>query len=133
MNPEFAARAIADVADTPIALSRLIGAIATGNFEDAASWMTDDAVLDIRGYGRMNGYWRGRDNVVAALRHNFAKVRDQRPVVDATIHSGYTTSILFSEQGVFVADEVPYSVRASLWITYDGERIHRIDEICAAA
>jgi ketosteroid isomerase-like protein len=133
MNPEYAERVIADVADTSTVLPSVIAAIAAGKYEEAGEFMTEDVILDIKGFERMNGHWHGRESVVAAMARNFGMVRDQRPVIDATIHSGYTTAVLFHETGLFTDDGEPYSIRAVMWVTYDNGLIHRVDEIAAVA
>ena len=133
MNPEYAERVIADVADTSTILPSVIAAIAAGKYTEAGTMMTDDVILEIRGLPRMNGTWKGRDAVVDAMRRNFGMVRDQRPTVEATLHQGYTTAILFQEQGVFTDDDSPYSIRAVMWVTYEDGYIHRVEEIGAPA
>ena len=133
MNPEYAERVIADVADTSTVLPAVIAAIAAGKYEDAGAFMTEDVILDIKGVERMNGHWRGREEVVAAMARNFGMVRDQRPVIDSTLHAGYTTALLFHETGIFTDDGEPYSIRAAMWVTYDNGLIHRVDEIAAVA
>lgn len=95
MIPEYAERVIADVADTS-AVSCL-AAIAAGQYEAACAFMTEDVILDIKGFDRINGHWYGREAVVAAIARNFGMVREQRPVIDATIHADYTTALLFHE------------------------------------
>lgn len=133
MNADYVERACADVANIATVLPAALAAIAAGNFHQAGTFMTDDVILDIKGFGRLNGCWQGRDAVVQAMHRNFGMVRDQRPVIDAAIHSGYTTALLLHESGIFVDDGTPYSIRATMWITYADGYIHRVDEIIAAA
>ena len=133
MIPEYAERVIADVADTSAVLPAVIAAIAAGQYEAACAFMTEDVILDIKGFDRINGHWYGREAVVAAIARNFVMVREQRPVIDATIHADYTTALLFHETGVFTDDGSPYSIRAVMWVTYDNGLIHRVDEIAAVA
>jgi ketosteroid isomerase-like protein len=133
MIPEYAERVIADVADTSTVLPAVIAAIAAGKYKEAGAFLTEDVILDIKGVDRMNGRWHGREAVVDAMARNFGMVQDQRPVIDATIHSGYTTALLFHETGIFAGDGEPYSIRAVMWVTYDNGLIHRVDEIVAVA
>ena len=131
MNPEYAERVIADVADTSTVLPSVIAAIAVGKYKKAGEFMTEDVILDIKGFDRMNGRWHGREAVVDAMSRNFGMVQDQRPVIDATIHAGYTTALLFHETGIFADDGERYSIRAVMWVTYDNGLIHRVEEIAA--
>lgn len=132
MNPAYAERVIADVADTSTVLPAMLAAIATGRFEEAGNFLTDEVVLEITGYEPFSGCWEGREAVVAAIRRNFTAVRDQQPVVEATVHSGYTTALLIREKAVLVADGTPYSLRLVLWVTYSDGLITRMDQICSA-
>jgi hypothetical protein len=131
MNPEYAKRVIADVADTSTVLPAVIAAISVGKYKEAGEFLTEDVILDIKGFDRMNGRWHGREAVVDAMARNFGMVQDQRPVIDATIHAGYSTALLFHETGIFADDGERYSIRAVMWVTYDNGLIHRVDEIAA--
>lgn len=133
MNPEYVARVITDVQSTAAVLPAVLSAIAAGDFDGAGAHFTDDVVLEIRGAPAMDGAWRGKAEVVAAMRNNFSKVRDQRPVVESTVSSGETTAMLFREEGEYVEDGSRYSVRVVAWLTFNGRQISRIEEIVAAA
>lgn len=133
MNPEYAARVITDIQSTAAVLPAVLSAIAAGDFDSAGSYFTEDVALEIRGVPEMNGCWKGRAEVVEAMRVNFGKVRDQRPVIESTVSSGETTAMLFREEGEYVADGSRYSVRVVTWLTFNGRQISRIEEIAAAA
>lgn len=133
MNPEYAARVLTDIQSTAAVLPAVLSAIAAGDFDAAGVHFTEDVVLEIRGVPAVSGIWRGREAVVSALRVNFAKVRDQRPVIESTVSSGETTAMLLREEGEFVDDGSPYSVRVAIWITFNGRLISRVEEIAAAA
>src|SRR5262245_20673435 len=101
MHPEYAARIIEDAADASAALSAVLTEVAAGDFDAAGRHFTEDAVLVIHGFPRMNGRWEGRGVVVEAMRQNFGSVCEQRPVIEAKIQSGNTAAILFREEGCF--------------------------------
>lgn len=133
MNPEYAARVIADLVDIESVLPNILHAIAHGDFEAAGSYMTEDVILEIRGAARFCGSWHGREDVVGAMRTNYGSVRDQRPVIECSAHTLNTTGLLVREEGYYREDDEPYSIRASIWITYDGRFVNRIEELCVNA
>ncbi len=106
-------------------------AIIQGNFDAFADSVTDDVELNIRGFGALDGTWRGRDQVVAATRKNFGLVAEQKPEIENIIAEGDRIAILLRERGVFKANGEAYSVRGVQWFTFANGKITKIDEIIA--
>src|SRR5579862_576339 len=75
-------------------------AIIQGDFDTFGKSMADDVELHIRGFGPMDGTWRGRSEVVEATRKNFALVSGQQPEVESMIAQGDSIAVLLRESGV---------------------------------
>ncbi|MBM3764942.1 MAG: nuclear transport factor 2 family protein [Acidobacteria bacterium] len=132
MDSVYFNKVIQDVRPTGDVIPELFSAIARGDFDAMAQFLTPDAELVISGLANMAGCWSGREAVVEATRRNFGMVAEQRPVVERQITSGDTTAILFRETGVRKDNRSPYSVRVSMWITTRGGQVCRVEEIAAA-
>jgi ketosteroid isomerase-like protein len=107
-------------------------AIIQGNFDAFGERVTDDVELHINGFGALDGSWRGRAEVIAATRRNFAQVGEQKPEIESMIAEGERIAVLLREKGIFQSNGQPYSVRGVEWFTFAGSKIKRIDEIIAA-
>jgi ketosteroid isomerase-like protein len=107
-------------------------AIIQGNFDAFGKSITDDAELSICGFGALDGAWRGRDDVVAATRRNFALLANQKPQIDSMISQGDRVAVLLRESGVFKSSGRAYSVRGVQWFTFADGKISKIEEIIAA-
>lgn len=105
--------------------------IVRGDFDGFAQHVTDDVELHISGSGIFDGSWRGREQVLAAVRQNYGQLRDQKPEIEAMASEGNTIAILWSETGVLRADDTVYRVRGVQWFTFAGDKIARIEEIVA--
>ncbi|HEX5229755.1 MAG TPA: nuclear transport factor 2 family protein [Bryobacteraceae bacterium] len=106
-------------------------AVIRGDFNAFGNAVTDDVELSIRGVDRLDGRWRGRAEVVAATRENFAMLAEQKPEIEDMIASENCIAVLLRERGVFKSDGRPYSVRGVQWFTFAGGKIRKIDEILA--
>lgn len=104
-------------------------AIIQGNFEAFGESVTEDVELNISGFGSMDGSWRGRDEVVAATRRNFALVGEQKPEIESMISEGDRIAVLLKEKGTFKSSGQAYSVRGVQWFTFADGKIKKIDEI----
>jgi ketosteroid isomerase-like protein len=82
--------------------------------------------------GPLDGTWRGREEVLAATRRNFAEVADQKPAVESMISQGDSVAVLLRESGILKSSGQPYSVRGVQWFTFAGGKIKKIDEIVAS-
>ncbi len=131
MDPVFFDKLIDDVKDTGDAMPALFAAIARGDFEAMAQYLTEDAELVIAGFEGMNGSWKGRDAVIAATRGNFGLVAEQRPVIELQITDGDVTALLFRESGMRRDRRERYSIRVSMWVTRRGGKVCRVEEIAA--
>jgi ketosteroid isomerase-like protein len=108
-------------------------AIIRGDFEAFAASVTDDVELNISGFGALDGAWRGRAEVVAATRKNFALLGEQKPEIESIISEGDRTAVLLRESGIFKSNGQPYSVRGVQWFTFADGKIRKIDEIIATS
>jgi ketosteroid isomerase-like protein len=88
--------------------------------------------LHISGFSALDGTWRGRDEVVAATRRNFAALDGQKPAIESTISQGDSVAVLIRESGIFKSNGQAYSIRAVQWFTFSNGRIKKIDEIVAS-
>jgi ketosteroid isomerase-like protein len=122
-----------DVKDPQTVLHAAFDAIIQGNYEAFGQSVTDDVELNIRGFSGMEGTWRGRDEVVAATRKNFAMLAEQKPEIESMIADGDRIAVLLRENGILKSNGQAYSVRGVQWFTFAGGKISRIDEILASA
>jgi ketosteroid isomerase-like protein len=107
-------------------------AIMQGNYDAFGQSVTDDVELIIRGFSAMEGTWRGRDEVVAATRKNFALVLEQKPEIESMIADGDRIAVLLRENGILKSNGQAYSVRGVQWFTFADGKISKIDEIVAS-
>jgi ketosteroid isomerase-like protein len=122
-----------DILAPQTVLHAAFDAIIRGNFEAFAASVTDDVELNIRGFGALDGEWRGRAEVVAATRKNFALLGEQKPEIESIISEGDRTAVLLRESGILKANGQPYSVRGVQWFTFADGKIRKIDEIIATS
>jgi ketosteroid isomerase-like protein len=141
MDSEYTARflrttssaATKDLRDPATVLHAAFDAVIQGNFDAFGESVTDDVELNISGFGPLDGKWRGRDEVVAATRRNFAMVSEQKPEIESLVSEGDRIAVLLRERGVLKANGQAYSVRGVQWFTFADGKISKIDEIIAAA
>jgi ketosteroid isomerase-like protein len=122
-----------DILAPQTVLHAAFDAIIRGDFEAFAASVTDDVELNIRGFGALDGEWRGRAEVVAATRKNFALLGEQKPEIESIISEGDRTAVLLRESGILKANGQPYSVRGVQWFTFADGKIRKIDEIIATS
>jgi ketosteroid isomerase-like protein len=140
MNPEYSDRllqtvrpaATIDTSDSQAVLHAVYSAIIQGDFDGFGESLADDVELNIRGFGPMDGIWRGRNEVVEATRKNFGLVNGQQPEIEGMISEGDSVAVLLRESGVLKSTGQAYSIRAVQWFTFAGGKIKRIDEIVAS-
>jgi uncharacterized protein len=120
-----------DNSNSQTVLHRAYDAIIQGDFSLFAESLTEDVELRICGFGPMDGAWRGRDEVVAATRRNFALVANQKPEVESMISQGDSIAVLLRESGMFKSSGQTYSVRGVQWFTFANGKIKRIDQVVA--
>ena len=107
-------------------------AIIQGNYEAFGERVTEDVELNIIGFSALDGSWRGREDVIAATRKNFAQLGEQKPEIESIIAEGDRIAVLLREKGIFKSNGQPYSVRGVQWFTFVEDKIKRIDEIIAS-
>lgn len=121
-----------DVSDPQAVLHATYSAVVQGNFEALGESLTEDVELHIHGFGAMDGDWLGRNDVVAAVRKNFALVASQQPAIERIVSQGDSIVVLLAETGVLKASGQAYSIRAVQWFTFHQGKIQRIDQIVAS-
>ena len=117
--------------DSQTVLHRAYDAIIQGDFSLFGESLTEDVELRICGFGPMDGAWRGRDEVVAATRRNFALVASQKPEVESMISQDELIAVLLRESGMFKSSGQTYSVRGVQWFTFANGKIKKIDQVVA--
>jgi len=122
-----------DLRDPQTVLHAAFDAIIQGNFDTFGESVTDDVELNIRGFGALDGTWRGRDEVIAATRKNFALLAEQKPEIESIISEGDRIAVLLRERGLMKANGQAYSVRGVQWFTFADGKISKIDEIITSA
>jgi ketosteroid isomerase-like protein len=109
-------------------LLAVITAIGANDIESLYQYFTDDAELHIHGFPAMDGSWRGRKEVVAAVAVNFGKITEQKPEIEAMIHQGESIAMLIHETGRLKPDGRGYEVRGVIWYTFQGAQLRRVEE-----
>jgi ketosteroid isomerase-like protein len=117
--------------DPQTVLHASFDAIVRGDFDAFGESLTDDVELSVCGFGPLDGAWRGRAEVVAATRRNFAMLEGQKPEIDSIICQGDRIAVLLHENGVFKAGGQAYNVRGVQWFTFADGKIKKVDEIIA--
>jgi ketosteroid isomerase-like protein len=115
--------------DPQAILHAAYAAIIRGDFDAFGEWVTDDVEFNLSGFGPMEGSWRGRTEVVAATRRNFALVDAQQPEVDGMISQGDSAAILLRESGKLKSTGETYRIRGVQWFTFANGKIRKIDEV----
>ena len=121
----------ASLSDPQILLHVAYTAIINGDFKALGELMTDDVVLNIAGFPAFDGNWRGRDDVVAAARKNYAQIENQRPEIEFILSQGDSIVVLLQESGVLKSTGEAYSIRCVQWFTFADGKIRKIDQIAA--
>ena len=125
--------AVANAANDPQGvLHAAYDAIIRGDFEAFRESLSEDVELSISGFPPMNGTWRGRNEVVAATRRNFAEVDHQQPTIEGIICQGDSIAVLLRESGTLKSTGKAYSIRAVQWFTFAEGKIKKIDELAAS-
>lgn len=122
-----------ETTDHQVLLHTAFNAIVRGDYEAFGNMTTDDVELSIKGFEEINGFWKGREEVVAATRRNFRLLSSQEPEIQGMIAQGNCIALLLEEAGVVRSTGEPYRVRGVQWITFDDGKIQRIEEIIAEA
>jgi uncharacterized protein len=140
MHPEYADRILATTRpvathaanDPQAVLHAAYEAVIRGDFDVFGESLTEDVELNISGFVPMNGTWRGRNEVVAATRRNFAEVEHQQPTIEGMICQGDRIAVLLRESGMLKSIGKAYSIRGVQWFTFASGKIAKIDEIVAS-
>ena len=109
MDPEYTDRFLAAArpaatdaspSDPQTVLHAAYDAIIRGDFDGLGEFMTDDVELNICGFPATDGNWRGRNDVVAAAKKNYAQLESQQPAIERMISQGDSIAVLMRESGV---------------------------------
>ena len=118
-----------DIRHPHTVLHAAFDAVLQGNYDAFGELITDDVELTICGFSALDGTWRGREEVIAATRRNFARVGNQKAEIESMIHQGEQVAVLVRESGVIKSSGQAYSVRGVQWFTFANGKIRKIDEI----
>jgi ketosteroid isomerase-like protein len=140
MDPEYtdellstvSAAATSGAQDPLVSLHAVYDAIIKGDFEAIGEFMTDDVELNISGFRAIDGNWRGRNDVVAAARKNYAQLESQQPAIEGMISQGDSVAVLVRESGVLKSTGQAYRIRGVQWFTFQNGKIKKIDQIAAS-
>jgi ketosteroid isomerase-like protein len=139
MVPEYTDKLLATMSSRPLSAPDehkqiLVGAftaVIQGNFDTFRDALASDVEFTISGFEPIAGTWRGRDEVVAAAKANFARLSSQKPVMEGMIADADSVAVLLRESGVVNATGEPYSARVAQWFTFAGGKIARIEQIAS--
>jgi ketosteroid isomerase-like protein len=117
-------------ADNVARLQALLAAVARGDWDEFAAGLTDDAELEILGPESVPfvALRRGRDEVVAATRANFAHLGEQRPEVVSLVAQGENVTLVLRECGEVRSTGKPYETYATQMFTFRGGKVARFVE-----
>jgi uncharacterized protein len=109
-------------------------ALATGDAEGFAATLSDDVEMEIFGPPELPfaGRWRGRDEVLKAVAHNFGLIEEQRPEVESVVAQGDTVVVFARERGRFKATKREYEIRWVQWFTFRDGLMCRFRELAEA-
>ncbi len=107
------------------------GHIATGNWQAFGDALTEDVTLEILAPPDIPfaGSWRGREHVVAAVRHNFSLIEDQEPRVLAVVAQGAMVVVFGQERGRIRETDQSYEVQWVQQFTFTGELLSRMWQV----
>lgn len=109
-------------------LGKILEAIASDRFEDAAPYLAEDMEMDIHGFVGMSGAWTGREAVLEALRRNFSMVMDQRPKIIDVVESDGKIAVRFEEGGRFRRTRQLYAMRGLQWFQFEDGRLKYFEQ-----
>ena len=109
-------------------LQGVLQALSQNDYDALPQYFADDAELHIHGFSHLNGSWRGRAKVIAAMSANFQKVAQQKPAIRQLIEQGNTLVARLHETGLLVASQTPYEVEAVIWCTFEAGKLAKLEE-----
>jgi len=114
-------------------MGEIVAAIAAGEYDQLRAHLCPDVTLEIAAPPSVP--WvrnaAGVDEVIAAVRHNFRTLRDQRPTPLALAAQGDTVMIMARESGTWVANGQPYETMLSQQWTFRDEKLACIRSVAA--
>ena len=75
------------------------------------------------------GSWKGREEVLKAIAHNFSLVEEQRPEVETVVAQGDTIVVFARERGRFEATGREYEIRWAQCFTFRDGLVCRFREM----
>lgn len=114
-------------------MGEIVSAIAAGEYDELREHLCSDVTLEIGAPGTVPWVRQasGVDEVIAAVRHNFRTVRDQRPTPLALAAQGDTVMIMARESGTWAVNGEPYEALLSQQWTFRGEKLACIRSVAA--
>jgi len=113
-------------------LHAIVSAVAANNMGVLELYFTEDVELRIHGFAPIDGFWRGRADVIAAATRNFQKFAQQQTQVETMVDEGDNVVWLVVESGCLNETGERYEVRGVMWFTFAGTQIRRVEEFLHA-
>ncbi|AGA27649.1 nuclear transport factor 2 family protein [Singulisphaera acidiphila] len=117
--------------DNVLHLQSVYQAIAQGDLAAFADMLAEDVDLEIHGPLTVPylGSWRGRQQVVEAVRNNFATVEEQCPELQSVIAQGDTVVASGNERGRYKATGQDYDIQWVQFHTFSEGKLIRIRQL----
>ncbi|HYH79558.1 MAG TPA: nuclear transport factor 2 family protein [Longimicrobium sp.] len=114
-------------------MGEIVGAIAAGEYDELRELLCPDVTLEITVPPSVPWvrHAAGVDEVIAAVRHNFATLRDQRPTPLALAAQGDTVMVMARETGTWTANDEPYEAMLSQQWTFRDEKLALMRSVAA--
>jgi ketosteroid isomerase-like protein len=114
-------------------LQGLYRAVSRGDFAPLEAAMDEGVELDLRGPVEVpvHGCWRGRAEVVAAVKRNFGSLADQQAEILSVVAQGDTVVLLAEERGQVRCSGAAYHLRWVQLFTFKGDKIVRVRGVSA--
>jgi ketosteroid isomerase-like protein len=106
-------------------------AIARGDLDAAADLFHDDVEFEITGPPAIPvlGLWRGRADVMDAVRRNFGMLDSQAPEVRSVVAQGDVVAVVAHERGRIRTTGAPYALHWVQIVTFRDGKVARVHEI----
>ncbi len=116
-------------------LQELFRALACGDLAAFSAGLAEDIEMEILGPPTIpfSGRWQGRQQVVEAVRKNFAMLEDQQPEVQSVVAQGDTVVFLARERGRYRATGKAYEIHFVQFFTFRGGKVIRFRELADSA
>lgn len=131
MDQQHAEAFLEGVPADPDPIRDLYAAVARGDYEAAAQYLTEDVALQIDDVATIQFHGRGRRQVIDAIIRNFALVVEQRPEIESIIQQGNQVAVLLRDTIAFRGEGRAKRMRGVHWFTLSHGQVSRIDQVVA--